>query len=177
MDKERKDLINKRKIGYVYLMHRMFGGSPVLMIKTMKFRDVTVADLEDWDIDWKEAVYKVIEEEDAHGVKMKDPKNDVPSIGGIKEKALRRIDEVIKKTDDPSRLAQMYKILSEFEGADEKKEKSVLDAINESVKPKTPKQKEKIKTMKERMEEQEKARIAPAEEPEDDGDDLNFVDD
>lgn len=173
MDKQRKELINKRKIAYVYLLHRMFEGSPALMLKVMKFKDVTVADLEDWNIDYKEAVYKVIEEEDARGVKMGDPNKDVPSIKSIKDRTLRRIDEIIDATDDPARLAQVFKILSDFEGGDEQKEKGVLDAINEAVRPRASKPGPKPKTMTDRMKDSLRAPQAPATEDEDD----NFVDD
>ena len=150
MLKEVKDRINKRKIAYIYLMHRMFEGNPTMMIKIMHIPDVTVADIQDWDMDYKDAVYQTIQEEDARGVTLRDKDTDVPSIKGIKEKVLRRVDALILATEDPARLAQVYKILSEFEVADDKKEKSVLDAINESIKPLTPKKKETI-TMLEKM--------------------------
>ena len=153
MQKEIKDRINKRKIAYVYLLHRMFGGSPLAMLKIMKIPNVTEGDLEDWDRDYRDAVYATIAEEDARGVEMKDPHEDVPSIKSIKEKILRQTEKVIAETTDPSRLASAYKVLSEFEVADDKKEKSVLDAINEAVKPLTPKKKEKL-TMLEKMKQQ-----------------------
>lgn len=153
MDKETKDRINKRKIAYVYLMHRMFEGSPALLLKIMRIPGVKVEELEDWNIDYKDAVYQTIQEEDARGVALKDPNADVPSIKSIKEKILRRTEQVINETTDPSRLASAYKVLSEFEGADDKKEKSVLDAINEAVKPSAPKKK-KEKTMLEKMKEE-----------------------
>lgn len=150
MDKEQKERVNKRKIAYIYLLHRMFEGSPALMLKIMKFPDVKIDDLEDWNIDYKEAVYKVIEQEDAKGVPMKDPNTDVPSIKSIKEKMLRRVNDIVNETTDPARLATAYKVLSEFEGADDKKEKGVLDAINEIVRPLKPKEKKEL-TMLERM--------------------------
>jgi hypothetical protein len=153
MQKEIKDRINKRKIAYVYLLHRMFGGSPLAMLKIMKIPNVTEGDLEDWDRDYRDAVYATIAEEDARGVEMKDPHEDVPSIKSIKEKILRQTEKVIAETTDPSRLASAYKVLSEFEVSDDKKEKSVLDAINESIKPLTPKKKEKM-TMLETMKQQ-----------------------
>lgn len=150
MDKEQKERVNKRKIAYIYLLHRMFEGSPALMLKIMKFPDVKIEDLEDWNIDYKEAVYKVIEQEDAKGVPMKDPNTDVPSIKSIKEKMLRRVNDIVNETTDPARLATAYKVLSEFESADDKKEKGVLDAINEIVRPLKPKEKKEL-TMLERM--------------------------
>lgn len=159
MNKESKDRINKRKIAFVYLMHRMFEGNPAMMIKILRVPGLTVGDLQDWDMDYKEAVYKTIQEEDTKGVKLKDPE-DVPSIKGIKEKLLRRVDQIINTTEDPGRLATTYKILSEFEVADDKKEKSVIDAINESVKPLTPKKKEKI-TMLEKMRQENKLSATP----------------
>lgn len=153
MDKDLKSRTNKRKIAYVYLMHRMFGGSPVQMQQIMKMPNVTIAELQDWDIDYKEAVYAVIAEEDAKGVEMRDPNSDVPSIRSIKEKILRQTEKVINETTDPARLASAYKVLSEFEVVDEKKDKGVLDAINEAVKPLTAGQKAKRKTMLDKMRE------------------------
>lgn len=153
MSKEQKDRINKRKIAYVYLMHRMFESSPALLLKIMKVPGVTVGDLEDWDLDYRDAVFRTIEEEDAKGVEMKDPSSDVPSIKSIKEKVLRRCYRLIEETTDPAKLAMVYKTLSEFEVADDKKDRNVLDAINEIVKPLTPKKKEKL-TMLEKMRQQ-----------------------
>lgn len=143
-------MINKRKIAFVYLMHRMFEGNPAMMLKILNIPKLTVADIQDWDMDYKDAVYATIQEEDAKGVKLRDKDSDVPSIKSIKEKVLRRCDVLINMTEDPARLAQVYKILSEFETADDKKEKTVLDAINESIKPITPKKKESM-TMLEKM--------------------------
>lgn len=154
MNKEIKDRINKRKIAYVYLMHRMFEGSPALLLKIMKPKtEVDLEDLQDWDRDYREAVYETIREEDSRGVELKDPEKDVPSIRSIKERILRRVEVVISETTDPARLASAYKVLSEFEVADDRKDKSVLDAINEIVKPLTPKKKEKL-TMLEKMKQQ-----------------------
>ena len=134
-------------------MHRMFEGSPALLKRIMDVPNVSVEDLQDWDRDYKEAVYQTIQEEDARGVELKDPEKDVPSIKSIKEKILRQTEKVISETTDPSRLASAYKVLSEFEVVDDKKDKSVLDAINEIVKPLTPKKKEKL-TMLEKMKQQ-----------------------
>ena len=133
MRKDVKDMINKRKIAYIYLLHRMFEGSPALLLKYMKIPNVTVADIQDWDKDYREAVYDTIREEDAKGVEMGDPRSDVPSIKSLKEKILRQVELVIAETTDPARLASAYKVLSEFEVADDKKDKSVLDAINDIV--------------------------------------------
>lgn len=155
MDKEKKDRINKRKIAYVYLMHRMFEGNPVMMLKILGSNGITVEDLQEWDSDYKDAVYQTIQEEDAKGVNLKDKDNDVPSIKHIKEEVLRRVDKLINVTEDPARLAQVYKILSEFETADDKKEKSVLDAINDSIKPLTPKKSNSV-TMLDRMRQENK---------------------
>lgn len=147
MLKEVKDRINKRKIAYIYLLHRMFEGNPAMMLKIMHIPETSVDDIKDWDLDYRQAVYKTIEEEDTKGVKLPE---DIPSIKSIKDKVLKRTNELIAETTDPSKLASVYKILSEFEASDTKKEKSVLDAINESIKPLTPKKKEKM-TMLEKM--------------------------
>jgi hypothetical protein len=141
----------------------MFEGSPALLLKVMKIPNVTVPDIEDWDRDYRDAVYDTIREEDARGVELKDPHEDVPSIKSIKEKVLRRVDQIIKETTDPARLATTYKVLSEFEMADDRKDKSVLDAINEAVKPLTPKKKEKL-TMLEKMKQQGRIPEVPKED-------------
>lgn len=153
MLKETKDRINKRKIAFIYLMHRMFEGNPALMLKILQVPGITVEDLQDWDLDYKDAVYQTIQEEDSKGVVLKDPE-PVPSIKSIKDKILRRLNDIAKEAVDPSKLANAYKVLSEYEGNDEQKEESVIDAINKSVKPLTKKQKEK--TMLERMREEGK---------------------
>lgn len=157
MTKEHKERIRKRKIAYIYLLHRMFEGNYALMLKILEPKDINLEDLKDWDMDYKEAVYHTIQEEDEKGVQLKDP-TAVPSIKSIKEKVLRRCDVLINLSDDPARLAQVYKILSDYEATDDKKEQSVLDAINESVKPLTPKQKQTM-TMLEKM--REENRISP----------------
>jgi len=163
MQKEVKDRINKRKIAYIYLLHRMFESNPALMLRIMHIPNVTVEDIQDWNLDYKDAVYRTIEEEDAKGVALRDPDADVPSIKSIKEKVLRRCYQLIEETSDPAKLAVVYKTLSEFESADDKKDKSVLDAINEAVKPLTPKKKEKM-TMLEKMKSENKTGGAGDEE-------------
>ena len=165
MRKEIKDRINRRKIAWVYLLHRMFEGNAAMMLKVMGVSGLSPGDIEDWNKEYREAVYKTIEEEDAKGVQMRNPCENVPSIKGIKEKVLRRVDYLIASTDDPARLATVYKILSEFEVSDDKKDKSVLDAINEAVKPLTPKPKTTM-TMLEKMK-RDKALRATDREPED----------
>ena len=162
MLKETKDRINKRKIAFVYLMHRMFEGSPALMLKIIKVPNISVEDLQDWDMDYKDAVYQTIQEEDSKGVVLKDPQ-PVPSIKSIKDKILRQIDKIAGEAIDPSKLANAYKVLSEYEGNDEQKEESVIDAINKSVKPLTKKQKEK--TMLERMREEGKVTDSEKKRP------------
>lgn len=163
MQKEVKDRINKRKIAYIYLLHRMFESNPAMMLRIMKIPNVTVEDIQDWNLDYKDAVYKTIEEEDARGVALRDPDADVPSIKSIKEKVLRRCYALIEETTDPAKLAAVYKTLSEFEASDDKKDKSVLDAINEAVRPLTPKKKEKM-TMLEKMKAENKAGGSNAED-------------
>ncbi len=164
MQKEVKDRINKRKIAYIYLLHRMFESNPALMLRIMHIPNVTVEDIQDWNLDYKDAVYRTIEEEDAKGVALRDPDADVPSIKSIKEKVLRRCYSLIEETSDPAKLAVVYKTLSEFESADDKKDKSVLDAINEAVKPLTPKK--KSMTMLDRMKAENKAGGAKGEDEE-----------
>lgn len=175
MNKETRDRINKRKIAYIYLLHRMFEGNPTMMLKIMRIPDVHVEDIQDWDRDYKDAVYKTIEEEDAKGVVLRDKDGDVPSIKSIKEKVLRRTYQIIEETTDPARLANTYKILSEFEVSDDKKDKTVLDAINESIKPLSPKKKGTV-TMLEKMRQQKLGKINVSEkesEPEEGDEPIN----
>lgn len=147
MQKEVKDRINKRKIAYIYLLHRMFEGNPAMMLKIMHIPQTSVEDIKDWDLDYREAVYQTIQEEDNKGVELPE---DIPTIKSIKDKVLKRTFDLIQETTDPSKLATVYKTLSEFESVDTVKEKTVLDAINESIKPLTPKKKERM-TMLEKM--------------------------
>lgn len=140
MTKEAKDMVAKRKIAWIYLLYRMFEGNYLKLIRTMCISGMTVADLQDWEKDYKDAVYEVIQEEDTKGVILPD-QTPVPSIKAIKEKVLRRCDDLIAATTDPAKLAVVYKTLSEFEVADDKNEMSVLDAINATIKPKTEKKK------------------------------------
>lgn len=147
MQKEVKDRINKRKIAYVYLLHRMFEGNPTMMLKIMHIPEVTVEDIKDWELDYREAVFQTIQEEDAKGVTLPE---DIPTIKSIKDRVLKRCYQLIDETTDPSKLAMVYRTLSEFESSDTKREKTVLDAINETIKPLTPKKKEKL-TMLEKM--------------------------
>ena len=151
MRKDVKDMINKRKIAYIYLLHRMFEGSPALLLKIMKIPNVKIEDIQDWDKVYREAVYDTIREEDARGVEMGDPHADVPSIKSLKEKILRQVELVISETTDPARLASAYKVLSEFEVSDDRKDKSVLDAINDIVAPKPGRPKKEAKTMLEKI--------------------------
>jgi hypothetical protein len=147
MLKEVKDRINKRKIAYIYLLHRMFEGNPTMMLKIMRIPEVSVEDIADWDRDYREAVFQTIQEEDAKGVNLPE---DIPTIKSIKEKVLKRTYALIEETTDPSKLAAVYRTLSEFESSDTAKEENVLDIINKTIKPLTPKKKEKL-TMLEKM--------------------------
>lgn len=142
-----------------------------MMLRIMRIPETTVADIQDWDLDYKDAVYKTIQEEDSRGVTLRDPDEDVPSIRSIKEKTLRRVFAIIEQTTDPAKLAATYKTLSEFEVSDDKKEKSVIDAINESVKPLTPKKKEKM-TMLEKMKLQKQNTLGDGGKKADDDDEL-----
>ena len=69
----------------------------------------------------------------------------------LKEKILRQVELVISETTDPARLASAYKVLSEFEISDDRKDKSVLDAINDIVAPKPGRPKKEAKTMLEKI--------------------------
>lgn len=174
MKKEIKDRINRRKIAWVYLLHRMFEGNAALMLKVMGIAGLSPGDIEDWNKEYKEAVYKTIEEEDAKGVQMRNPCEDVPSIKGIKEKVLRRVDQIIQETTDPARLATTYKVLSEFEAADDRKDRSVLDAINDIVKPRHPRQKE-TKTLLDKMRDRGSLAAKEADGAEPDGEEEETI--
>ena len=124
--------MERRSFAYVYLLYRLFDGNQSEMLLTME-KVVPDADtLKEWDNNLKEAVSHTIEKENESGPKKPA---EVPTIKSIKEKVLMRVDNLIAATTDPARLAQVYKTLSEFEGADDRKEKSVVDAIGESIRP------------------------------------------
>ena len=132
MTSKHKQRMERRSFAYVYLLYRLFDGNQSEMLLTME-KVVPDADtLKEWDNNLKEAVSHTIEKENESGPKKPA---EVPTIKSIKEKVLMRVDNLIAATTDPARLAQVYKTLSEFEGADDRKEKSVVDAIGESIRP------------------------------------------
>ena len=135
MTVKHKKRIEKRNFAYVYLLYRMFDGDQEQMLKVLENYAPTDTDIKEWDEIYKEAAIHTIEEESIKGQQNPVETDEVPTIKSIKEKVLRRVDALISATTDPARLAQVYKTLSEFEGADDKKEKSVLDAISDSIKP------------------------------------------
>lgn len=159
MRKKTEERIKKRKIAYVYLMYRMFGGAPDKMLEVMAPKDVTMKDLVDWDVEFKEQVFGIIQEESPNADMDSE---SVPTIKSIKEKVLKRTNALISTTDDPARLAQVYKVLSEFESTDERKEKSVIDAVNENVQPLAKKDEETPVTMLDVLRADGKATIVPA---------------
>lgn len=62
--------------------------------------------------------------------------SEVPSIKAIKEKILIRINNLVNESTDAARLAQAYKILSEYEATDDKKgRKSVVESVMDNIKP------------------------------------------
>lgn len=146
MGKKTEERTKKRKVAYVYLMHRMFCGAADRMMDVLRSKDISLKELEDWDEEFREEVFQIISDENNSGDSSAE-NGGIPSIKSIKEKTLRRIYSLINSTDDPARLGQVYKILSEFESTDEKKEKSVVDAVNENIKPLLVKDKETPVTM------------------------------
>lgn len=131
MIKENKSRKYRRKFAYIYLLHRCFDGDYDEIMATMKFPDITREELLDWDSYFRNEVMQTIAEE-SNVNPDEDPK-EVPTIKSIKEKTLIRIARQVERADDPSRLAQTYKILSDFEKADDKKNDSIVDAISESL--------------------------------------------
>jgi len=136
----------KRQIAYLYLMHRMFGGNPEKMIETLITKELTVKELQEWEGKLLGRVQEIIQSENAVGGGDSDS-GAVPSIKSIKEKVLRRTNSLIGTSDDPARLAQVYKILSEFETTDDKKGTTVIDAVKTKLKAIPESQKETPITM------------------------------
>lgn len=130
MKKDRRDLTEQRKYAYVYLLHRFFNGRLGDMAAVMEVPDLK-KDMPEWEKSFHDLVMNRIANEGRKDTT--EAEGEVPSIKSIKEKILRRCDALINATDDPARIAQVYKILSEFEQKDEKKAVSVIDAINESI--------------------------------------------
>lgn len=146
MSKKTEERIKRRKIAYVYLMQRMFGGSPDKMMTILTPKDFTKKNLQDWDEELHAQVFEIIQVENTIGAGEGDA-GSVPTIKSIKEKVLKRTNMLIATTDDPARLAQVYKTLSEFEATDDKRERGVVDAVRESVKPLAAKDRETPVTM------------------------------
>lgn len=164
MRKKTIEMMAKRKFAFVYLYHRMFKeickGDIIKYIKTMNVPDMTADTFRDWNAEYAQSAIDTINGE--NGVSMSDEDGGLPSIKRIKEKTLARINGLVNLTDDPARLAQVYKVLSEFESTDERKEKSVIDAVNENVKPLAKKDEERPVTMLDVLRADGKAPILPA---------------
>ncbi|MBQ9476022.1 MAG: hypothetical protein IJU69_07250 [Bacteroidales bacterium] len=163
MRKKTMELMAKRKFAFVYLYHRMFKeickGDIIKYIKTMNVADMTADTFRDWNAEYAQSAIDTINGENGTST---EEESGTPTIKGIKEKSLKRINGLVNLTDDPARLAQVYKILSEFESTDEKKEKSVIDAVNENVQPLLKKDEETPVTMMDVLRAEGKATIVPA---------------
>lgn len=125
--------IAKKKTALVYLMHRMFNGDIDEFVKTMASKEISAEEMRSWNDEFGNDVKEIIREENIQNAPTDIDSQEVPSIKVIKEKTLRRIDTLVNRNDDPARLAQVYKTLSEFESVDDKKEKTVIDAVKESI--------------------------------------------
>lgn len=138
---------SKRELAYIYLLHRMFKGDVLSFRLTMRINDLTEETIREWDKEYSERVKSIISGEDEQARSNGQECKETPTIKSIKEKTLIRINGLVNLTDDPARLAQVYKTLSEFESTDDKKEKGVVDAVRENVKPLAEKDKETPVTM------------------------------
>ena len=159
MRKKTEERVKRRKMAYVYLMHRMFGGSPEKMMEILAPKDYTKKNLQEWNEELKEQVLGIIQDENACGGG--ETATDVPTIKSIKEKVLRRTNSLISTSDDPAKLASVYKILSEYESTDSRKEKSVVDSVKENVKPLAKKDEEKPVTIMDVLRADGKAPVVP----------------
>lgn len=155
-------IIAKRQLAYVYLLHRMFKGDVIAFMNTMNLKDANEDTIRGWDKENGDKVREIIKGEDDMARINAADGGGAPSIKSIKEKTLVQINTLVSSTDDPARLAQVYKILSEFEATDEKKEKSVIDAVKENVKPLLKKDEGTPITMMDVLRAEGKAPIAPA---------------
>lgn len=123
-------LAEEKEFCYIYLLKRHFKGDTTALARVFTLRREDIAKYEKR---WKDAVHDAIYAEN-EGLKADEPK--APSIRSIKDRLLRRISDVLDKEEDPSKLANTYARLSEFQQSVEQQTSttSITDAVMASIK-------------------------------------------
>lgn len=133
--------IGKRLYAYVYILHKLFDGDKNEFCRAMRIPDIYPVDVEKWDGEYGDMVETDIEAEERMAAGARDGDGDIPTVAALKDAMLMRIQALITRTDDPSKLATCYKILTEY-GKDGKNTKGGVGAaqvILENMQPKNGK--------------------------------------
>lgn len=155
MDKSVRTYIGKRQYSYIYILHKLFNGDIAEFCRAMRIHETYPSDISEWNLRYKDKVQKDIEEDYRLATQLRDADGDIPTISSIKDDLLVKIKMLINSTEDPSKLATCYRVLSEF-GKDSSRSvsaKSAADTIMDRIKPKNKKHLERSE------EEREFARI------------------
>jgi hypothetical protein len=125
-------LAQEKEFCYIYLLKRYFKGDTTALARVFT---LTREDIATYDKKWGDAVHDAIYAE-KENMRAEEPK--APSIRGLKERLLIRIAAVIDKEDDPSKLANTYARLSEFQQSTETQSNStnIADSVMASLKMK-----------------------------------------
>lgn len=157
MNKAVKKYIGKRLYAYIYILHKLFDGDKNEFCRAMRIPDIYPVDVQKWDDEYGPMVENDIEAEARLASETRDGDGNTPTIAALQDAMLLRIQALITRTDDPSKLATCYKILAEY-GKDSSKSKGsmgAIDAIMKNMKPKSSKR------LMQTEEEREKARLHP----------------
>lgn len=138
MNKAVRQYIGKRLYAYVYILHKLFDGDTKEFCRAMRIPDVYPVDVQKWDAEYGEMVDKDIDADARLICQMRDGDGDIPTVASLKDSILLRVQQLITKANDPSKLATCYRVLAEF-GKDSKKSRGgvgAAQAIMERMQPK-----------------------------------------
>ena len=127
-----RTLEEEKEYCYIYLLKKHFKGDATALARTFA---LTRQKISTYERRWIDAVNDAVFAEE-QGLKEAEPK--APSIRSLKDRLLIRISKTIDKETDPSKLANTYARLSEFQQSDtsEKSANSIADAVYVSIKKK-----------------------------------------
>lgn len=137
-----KTYIGKRQYAYVYILHKLFNGDVKEFCRAMRIHEIYPKDVQDWDAEFGYQVKHDMEEDAKLNAQLRDEDGDIPTVASIKDALLLKIKALISSTEDPSKLATCYRVLSEFgkDSARAATAKGAADVVMEHLEAKGKKQ-------------------------------------
>jgi len=162
MNKEVKTYIGKRQYAYIYILHKLFNGDTAEFCRAMRISGIYPKDIQEWDSKFCDQVLADIEDDARMAAQLRDADGDIPTVASLKDAMLIRLKQLIRSTEDPSKLATCYRVLSEF-GKDSKRSVASKDAASVVMERLQPRDGKRMKVTEA---EREKARLHPEKEEE-----------